>query len=151
MNLGRLIIPIIFLVIAAGAVIFRDRISGNAGELVVGDCFDVPTGETIKDVQHHPCADAHDGEILFVGNYPGSDTLPTETQFQSFVERQCIGQVFPDYIGATYDSREDLSVGAFWPTADGWKGGDRELTCYISPTDGQKVTVSYRAAAPAAS
>jgi hypothetical protein len=39
------------------------------------------------------------------------------------------------------------AVAAFWPTADGWPGGDREVTCYLTPSDQQKITVSYRVTA----
>ena len=150
MNVGRLVLLVGFLVIAVGAIVFRDRISGNAGELVAGDCFDVPVGAEIKDVQHHPCTEAHDGEVLLVGKYEGTDTRPTQAQFETWVGDNCLGQVFTDYVGATYEGREDISAGAFWPTADGWSSGDREVTCYITPTDQQKITYSYRAA-PAAS
>jgi hypothetical protein len=150
MNAGRLVLLVGFLVIAVGAIVFRDRISGNAGELVAGDCFDVPVGTEIKDVQHHPCNEAHDGEVLLVGKYEGAEARPTQAEFETWVGDNCLGQVFTDYVGATYESREDISAGAFWPTADGWSSGDREVTCYLTPTDEQKITTSYRAA-PAAS
>lgn len=152
MNAGRLGLLLVVLVIAIGAIIFRDRLSGNAGELEVGDCFDIPTGETIKDVQHHPCTEAHGGEVLFVGKYADQATLPTEDQFNQWVVDNCIGQTFTSYVGATYEAREDIGVGAFWPTSDGWSGGDREVTCYLAPANGGTVTTSYRvAASPAAS
>jgi hypothetical protein len=150
LNVGRLVLLVGFLVVVVGAIVFRDRLSGNAGELKVGDCFDVPAGEEIKDVQHHPCAEAHDGEVLLVGKYEGTGTLPTQDQFETWVGDNCLGAVFTDYVGATYESREDISAGAFWPSADGWSSGDRVVICYIAPTDEQKITYSYRAA-PAAS
>jgi hypothetical protein len=150
MNVGRIAVLLVVLVIAIGGIIFRDRLTGNAGELKVGDCFDVPTGTTIKDVQHHPCTEAHDGEVLFVGKYEGPTTVPSQSEFEAWVSTNCLGQVFTDYVGATYESREDISAGAFWPTADGWSSGDRDVTCYLTPTDQQKITVSYRLA-PAAS
>jgi hypothetical protein len=50
------------------------------------------------------------------------------------------------------DARLDIDVAYFAPTRDGWEGGDREITCYLTPTDGQKITHSYKVgAAPAAS
>jgi hypothetical protein len=52
-------------VVAVGALIFRDRLSGSAGELKVGDCFDVPAVQTnIRDVQHHPCNESHTGVVM---------------------------------------------------------------------------------------
>ena len=46
--------------VAIGGFVLRDRLSSNAGDLAVGDCFDEPTAsaETIEDVQHQPCTEA---------------------------------------------------------------------------------------------
>ena len=54
---GILIRVGIIAVIGLGALILRPFISGNAGDLNIGDCFELPSAsaETIKDVQHHPC------------------------------------------------------------------------------------------------
>ena len=135
--------------IALGGVLLRDRLSGNVGDLQVGDCIDRPAtaNETVSDIQHHPCNELHDGEVLFIANYEGSEARPSQAQFETWVGDHCLGQVFTDYVGATYESREDISAGAFWPTADGWSDGDREVTCYMTPTDEQKITTSYRVAA----
>jgi hypothetical protein len=54
----------IIAVIAGGAYILRDRLTANAGDLKVGDCFDDPTGEQVKDVQHHPCTESHTAEVV---------------------------------------------------------------------------------------
>jgi hypothetical protein len=59
--------------IVVGGFLFRDRISGNAGDLQVGDCFDDPGTSEISDVQHHPCTEAHTGEVIFIGNMSGTD------------------------------------------------------------------------------
>ena len=147
MSAGRIVLLVGFLVVAVGAILFRDRLSSNADDLKVGDCFDVPVGTEIKDVQHHPCNELHDGEVLFIANFEGSEARPSQAEFETWVGDHCLGQVFTDYVGATYESREDISAGAFWPTADGWSGGDREVTCYMTPTDEQKITTSYRVAA----
>ena len=41
-------------VIGVGALVARPFLSGNVGDLKVGDCFDEPTiGQTVDDVQHH--------------------------------------------------------------------------------------------------
>jgi hypothetical protein len=71
-------------VIAVVGVVFRDRFGSNAGELVVGDCFDLPgaAGLTVSNVQHHPCNEAHTAEVFAAFNhpaakgdaFPGSDT-----------------------------------------------------------------------------
>ena len=57
MRIGIVRLAIIGIIVIGeiGAFLFRDRLTGNAAELKVGDCFDVPTTATeITDVQHHP-------------------------------------------------------------------------------------------------
>ena len=65
-------------VFALGGYLLRDYLSGSAGDLKVGDCFDVPSFETqsatVKDVQHHPCSELHSGEVFFLENVPATPT-----------------------------------------------------------------------------
>jgi hypothetical protein len=53
---------------ALGGYLLRDFISGNVGDLKVGDCFDPPAlaakDAVVKDVQHHPCSERHGGEVF---------------------------------------------------------------------------------------
>jgi len=78
-GLGRLAFIGIIAIIAIGGYIFRDRLSSDAGGLKVGECFDDPAGATrITDVQHHPCTEAHNAEVVFLGELPDGDkTFPT--------------------------------------------------------------------------
>ena len=77
---GLVVIAAIVVVVAVVGVVFRDRITGNAGSLQVGDCFDLPadavaaTDATVGDVQHHPCTEAHGGEVFAVLTYPAAAT-----------------------------------------------------------------------------
>ena len=67
-------------VIALGGLIFRERLSGSAGDLAVGECFDVPAGDTnIGDVQHHPCSEAHTGEVFALVKNPAAKGTPPPT------------------------------------------------------------------------
>ena len=133
--------------IAIGAFIFRDRISSNAGDLAVGDCFDEPAGQTeIKDVQHHPCTESHTSEVVFVADHPGgNDAYPNETQFLEFVQTQCV-PAFNSYTGKDFDTDTELDMGYFFPTADGWKSGDHEMICYVIRLDKAPSTQSVKAA-----
>lgn len=139
----------IIAVIAIGAFILRPFLSGNAGDLKVGDCFDVPasTAETVKDVQHHPCTDEHGGEVIFVGDYPGSksDPYPSDNDMLGFLSEKCIPQ-YKTYTGADVSSQTDYDIGWFQPTADGWKGGDQSVICYIYRVDETKFKGSLKAA-----
>lgn len=133
--------------IAGGAFIFRDRITGNAGDLAVGDCFDEPARETeVKDVQHHPCTESHTSEVVFVGDVPGGDdAYPTETQFLDFVRTECV-TAFNSYTGVDFDSDPTLEMGYFIPTAEGWRSGDHEMICYGLRLDGGATTQSIKKA-----
>jgi hypothetical protein len=147
------IIGIVFVVVvlAGGAIVglvFRDQLAGAATDLRVGDCFDLPTTlERIDDVQHHPCTAAHDAEVFVVRDHDGGDDYPAPDAFDAWVGDQCLGDAFAAYVGAAYDSREDVAVGYLYPLEDGWKLGDREIVCYLRPTAGGQVSASYRAAA----
>jgi hypothetical protein len=113
-------------------------------DLKVGDCFEVPAGDQVNDVQHRPCTQAHDGEVFVVEDFTGSDTYPSLADFEAWTRDHCLGSAFETYVGDSYDNREDVSVGYLYPLADGWSRGDREMTCYLSPADGNPVSSSYR-------
>jgi hypothetical protein len=134
--------------IAGGAFVLRPFLSGNAGNLAVGDCFDPPagSGETVEDVQHHPCTDAHGGEVIFVGDYePSSGTYPSDDEFVTFVSDRCV-TAFNAYTGLSYETATDLDFHVFTPTAEGWGDGDRTMICYAVRLDGTHFTSSVKAA-----
>jgi hypothetical protein len=143
----RIIAVLVVVAVAAGiGFLFRDRLTGNAGDLQVGDCFMVPAGDTVNDVQHHPCAEAHDGEVFVVDKYSGTDTYPSTDDFDAWAAQYC-GPAFQTYTGDSYDTRNDLSIGYFYPLEDGWGKGDRQMICYLTPLpEGTTVTVSYKKA-----
>lgn len=137
----------IIAIIAVGAFILRDRISGNAGDLAVGDCFDEPTNatETVEDVQHHPCNEAHTAEVVFVGGMAGAtDAYPSDDQFFDAILGQCV-PAYNSYTGRDFETDTDYDLGYFVPTSEGWSGGDREIICYAYRPDGVPQTTSIRA------
>lgn len=150
--MGRWIVGIgLIAVISIGAFLFRDFLPGSVGELKVGDCFDVPAGEDVGEVQHRPCTDPHDGEVILVGDLTGSDTYPTTDAFDAWVKTECIDKAFPAYVGSSFDAREDLDLGYFYPKSENWSK-DKAITCYVTPIAGGKVSVSYaKGAAPSGS
>lgn len=136
-------------IIAAIVVVFvvlRPFLSGNAGTLSVGECFDPPTGvgQTVTDVQHHPCTDSHVAEVFFTGNFTGSnDNYPTDADFQSFYTASCV-PAFNTYTGLSFDTDTTYEIAAYKPTTDGWSGGDREVICYADRMDGATMTQSIK-------
>lgn len=125
-------------IIVVGAFVLRPFVSGSAGDLKVGDCFDLPsaTATTVKEVQHHPCDQSHGGEVIYVGNYAGSksDPFPGDDQILAFVTQKCV-PAYQTYTGTGVDSQGEFDIGWFQPTSEGWKGGDQGITCYLYRVD----------------
>ncbi|HEX5148413.1 MAG TPA: septum formation family protein [Candidatus Limnocylindrales bacterium] len=143
----RLVIRIAIIgLIALGALVFRDRMSGGAADLAVGDCFDEPTilGE-VNTVQHHPCNEPHTSEVVFVGDMPASETYPSDEAFMAFFNASCV-QAFNTYTGLDFAVLEAVDMGILTPTTKGWSGGDREVICYAIRVDGTAVSQSFKAA-----
>ena len=132
-------------VIAVGGFFLRDRISSGADDLQVGDCFDVPTAVTIvKEVQHHPCDEAHTGEVVGLQDYPGGDDpYPSESAMTTFSEDLCV-RTFRTYTGRDALTDPELTVGYLYPIPDGWADGDREVTCYLARVDEGPMTRSFK-------
>lgn len=135
--------------IVIGGLVLRPFLTGNAGELKVGDCFDVPGPEVteVDDVQHHPCDQDHTGEVIFVGDYPGSasDGYPTEDDVFAYLEAQCI-PAFQAYTGIAYADDQVHDIGWFQPTEEGWQNGDQGMICYAYRLDEAPFKGSLKAA-----
>jgi hypothetical protein len=147
---------VILAIIGGVGFVFRDHLTGAAAELRVGDCFDEPAemaggeGSTeVKDVQHRPCGDPHDGEVFAVAKHSAdrSASYPSDDAMIEFVAGQCV-PAFDTYTGTAYADALEYDFAWFYPTPDGWSKGDRDFTCYAFRTDGAKLTASVKAQAP---
>jgi hypothetical protein len=128
-------------------LIIRPFVTGNAGDLNVGDCFDPPVTEDniVEDVQHRPCTDPHGAEVIFVADYdPKGGSYPTDADFNDFYDARCV-PAFNTYTGLDYAVAEEYSLQAFRPTEDGWGDGDYEITCFAVKTDSSQMTGSIKA------
>jgi hypothetical protein len=143
---GWIIRIAIIAVIAIGGLIFRDRISGNAGELKVGDCFDVPaTYDDIGDVQHHPCTESHTGEVFAAVNHPapkGAAPL-TDAAFSDYLDATC-ESLWIAFVGDTAAKANVLTFGGFYPGNEAWADGDRSVTCFTYRLDERPMTGSAK-------
>ena len=151
--IGRFWWILLIAAIAIGGLIFREYLSGAAADLRVGDCLDLPAETTeVKDVQHRPCAEAHDAEVFMVVEH-GADrqaAYPTEDERLDLVSQRCV-PAFATYTGRDYQTDTLLDIGWFFPTSTGWSDGDREFTCYVVDLNGAKLTGSQRTTTPSTS
>jgi hypothetical protein len=146
LHVGLLLVPA---AIIAGAVVLfaaRGPQAGSAFTLKVGDCFNLPAGATVVNVDLRPCTSPHDGEVFYTADDTTTPVWPGVDEFSNRVAAQCVSGAFEPYLGATYGSRPELKVAYFFPPADAWESGQRRLTCYVSSSDGSKVSTSLRAA-----
>jgi hypothetical protein len=157
-RVGRSTVVIIVIVgiLLVGGFLFRDRLTGNAGDIQVGDCFMVPVAseteseqQIVEEVDHKPCDEPHDAEAFFVGDLEGGTDapFPEGSVVDDFVGAQCL-PAFLAYTGTDLFEQENLDAGYFSPTPESWRLADREVMCYLTPIDGSTTTQSYRVTAP---
>lgn len=113
--------------------------------LDVGTCFDDPdTFQEVTDVPVVDCSEPHDNEVIANfdipdGPYPG-DSVVTSAAEDGCLER------FEPYVGIDYASSVYV-IGWLTPTASSWDGGDREVICFASHVNDEKITGSVRGSA----
>lgn len=125
--------------IVLGIVVFNFFDSSTDVEsLLIGDCFDEPSGEEFSSVDVVDCAEPHDYEVLATVDIPG-ETYPGD--FDVFIEafEEC-EFFFTSYVGTDYASSE-IYLAPFVPTESSWDAGDREAICaiYLPTADGEGV------------
>jgi hypothetical protein len=133
-------------VILVAGFLFQQFVSKHAGDLAVGDCFDLPTAASgvIEDVDPNPCTDPHDAEVIFVGDFePATDAYPSDSALFDYETDRCIA-AFNTFTGLDFNTDELYGMGTLEPTAEGWSAGDHEITCYLHRLDSTKLTTSLR-------
>jgi hypothetical protein len=109
-----------------------------------GDCLNnPPEGDTVSQATVVACEAPHDVEAYAVfdiqyDDFPGEDALLTD------VDGGCASR-FTEFIGIEYPA-STLSTFYFYPTAESWDQGDREVTCMVGDPAGQ-TTGTLRGAA----
>lgn len=136
---------IIIAVIVVIAIAVRVFLPTDANSLQVGQCFDPPTADgEVSGVNDGPCTDAHNAEVVFVGDYtPASETYPISLGFNSFVSSTC-KPAFNTYTGLDFETDSTYELGLFTPTRDGWGKGDRKVTCFAYRADNAPMTKSIK-------
>lgn len=136
-RVGWLIVPIAVVALLAAAVFATRAPSGTtAFTLRAGDCLDVPTDANVGDITTLPCDGPHDAEVfvaqsLAVPSPSGYLPYPGEQAIATWVGDNCGPAAVSAYTGTASSSRPDIVVGYFFPTADAWAHGERQVTCYL--------------------
>ncbi len=109
----------------------------------VGDCLnDATASGTVTTAPIVPCNKPHDSEAytsvtMKDGDFPGADAVKAQAD-------QGCGDAFSGFIGIPFnDSKLDISY--YYPTADSWANGDREILCTVYD-DGVKTTGTLKGA-----
>lgn len=148
-----LIVPLVAVGLLAFAV-FAGHGPGTptAFTLRPGDCFDIPRDSQVGDVATLDCSTPHDAEVFVAGPVtgpsaaPGPSAYPGDSSFGAWVVANCGSTAEGGYLSP--GARTDLAVGYFYPGADAWAHGERQVTCYLHTVDGSKLTAPLGAAAP---
>jgi len=144
---GLATIGIVVAVLAVIGILVRDRLTIGAYDIRVGDCIDEPKADAIAvALEHHPCSEPHEAEVVFVGDYPAFIVAPypSEDQFIDFVLNACV-PAFEAYTGVAFEDASELDVAWLFPLEVGWRRGDREVACYLYRFDGATIIGSLRA------
>ncbi|MFE0821732.1 DUF4190 domain-containing protein [Streptomyces sp. NPDC058847] len=117
---------------------FRDaaRGEGTAYALEKGECFTTPSGSlqgVTYDVDQVPCAREHDGEVFAVFDLPGG-AYPGDAEITRVADERCYA-LQDSYAMDRWALSADVDVYYLTPTAQSWRGGDREVTCLFGNTD----------------
>jgi Septum formation len=129
---GLMVRLVVIGAIVGGGILFRDRLTGGADDLKVGDCFDAKQADVVKEVQHHPCTEAHTAEVVLVSDFPGAKgaTYPVSTAFDAWGDQTCAVAIMA-YVGSAA-TLDNLGYGILYPSKSGWDGGDRGMICYVA-------------------
>ena len=107
----------------------------SADDLAIGTCFDIPTSTSVSTVTKIDCTVAHDAEVFLNNEYTGdASSYPISLTLDRYAGETCT-PAFETYSGQAADTT-NLTIGYFYPTRDGWEGGDRTITCYAYRGDG---------------
>ena len=73
-----------------GIVLYVVKDNTAANDLKAGDCFDIPSADTVKTVVHHACTEPHTAEVFLVVQFSGSDMqTPLTFVLENFVGTTC--------------------------------------------------------------
>jgi hypothetical protein len=110
-----------------------------------GQCVNLldPKAQSVGDVRVVPCRQPHDLEVFAVVTLPGS-RYPGDGRIQDLADDACTAHLL-DYTGRNLDQLDDsIDYGFFTPDRGSWQLGDRQVTCSLESTSGERLTGSLR-------
>lgn len=116
-------------------------------DLREGTCFNDPVTQDedlIEELSVVSCDAPHDNEVFALVDHPdGTDAaFPGQDAISEFANEQCEA-VYYAYVGTAYADSLFL-YSTYYPTAESWSNGDREVICFLYHPDLEKLTGSRK-------
>ncbi len=109
--------------------------------LVVSDCLaDADVPDEVTTVRVVDCTAPHDSEIFARTEAP-DDAFPGDDELEARLVEFCRSDAFTDFVGIPF-AESRYSTRGYYPTAESWANGDRELLCTIVDESGAQLTGS---------
>ncbi|WP_067454406.1 DUF4190 domain-containing protein [Actinomadura macra] len=125
--------------------------SVDAKKMKVGDCINDNSGAStststdgpveVESVKVVPCTGPHDGEVLAAFKLGG--LFPSENEMSQKASAGCKRLMAPRL--RRDPAAASLATSYYYPTAESWTRGDRDVTCVaVHATEGKKLTRPIR-------
>lgn len=119
--------------------------SQSVFEVAIGQCLNLPDGDTVSDVETVECTEAHDAEVFALPQHPAGpdEPFPGTAAIGEFADERCL-EAFEPYVGTEY-ATSAIFYTSLTPTADSWDSvDDREVVCLLVSGDESQLTGSKR-------
>lgn len=121
--------------------------STSVFDLREGTCFNDPVtadDDLIEELAVVSCDTAHDNEVFAIVNHPDDlqAAFPSQDAISEFADQECEA-VYYAYVGTAYADSLFL-YSTYYPSAESWDEGDREVICYLYHPDLEKLTGSQK-------
>ncbi|WP_326599478.1 DUF4190 domain-containing protein [Streptomyces sp. NBC_01803] len=119
-------------------------------DIRVGDCFDSGVGlegfgggAQEMTVTRLPCDSPHEAEAYGLAHVEGYDAFPGEEELREISIREC-DELLQDYILDTWTLPYEVFPYYYYPVAESWQFGDREILCFLGHDEGPELTETLR-------
>lgn len=137
-------------ILTGGLTAFKEGFERGAGgsgqsveDLRTGQCFDTPDGSlegTTYNVEVVDCAKPHDGEVFGTFDLADSAEYPGDEKIGTIADGRC-ATAEASYTGGAQGSADSYYL---MPDKNGWRLGDRGVTCVFGDESGGKLTGTLR-------